>query len=159
MHVRSAELNDLEAVLAGVLDLAREQTDFGSRLDDDASEPVLRDRLANRILDGGVVVAEDAGDIVGIATYYQTSDGLVRVDAVGVVEYLYVSPAHRGAGIGTALLDRVEVQLAGRGVEVVELEVLAENEEAMAFYQERGYHPHRHRVAKRIDTDRSEQSE
>ena len=160
MQYRRATLSDLESVLELTLALAADQRDAGSRIDPSASEAAFRERLARSIVDGGVTVAETDGEVVGVVTYRRLADGLLRDDQVGLVEYLYVEPAHRGAGVGARLLDRAEAVLADRGVDVVELEVLAANTEAVSFYREHGYGDHRHRLAKRlshaVESDESE---
>lgn len=151
MHYRAATLSDLEAVLAVVEALASEQVTVGSRIDPAGSSEAFRDRLARQIVDGGVIVAEEADELVGLVTFSRLSDALTRTESVGIVQYLYVDPDRRRDGIGETLLGHAEEALADAGVTAVELEVLAENEAALAFYEACGYGHHRHRLAKSIE--------
>ena len=57
----------------------------------------------------------------------------------GWVYYLVVSPEHRRRGIGTALMRRVEEELARLGCPKLNLQVRASNEEVVAFYEKLGY--------------------
>ena len=57
----------------------------------------------------------------------------------GWVYSLAVRPEHRRAGIGTALLRRLEQALAERGCLKVNLQVRASNAGVIAFYQKLGY--------------------
>lgn len=57
----------------------------------------------------------------------------------GWIYYLVVSPNHRCQSIGTALMERVEEELAGLGCPKLNLQVRASNEEVVAFYERLGY--------------------
>lgn len=52
---------------------------------------------------------------------------------------LYVHPDSWGEGIGTALLEGVEAAVAERGVERFRVEVHADNEVGVGFYEARGF--------------------
>lgn len=52
---------------------------------------------------------------------------------------IYVHPEHWEEGIGTRLLDRLVSDLDERGVDQLRLSVLADNERAVDFYEERGF--------------------
>lgn len=57
----------------------------------------------------------------------------------GWVYYLAVSPDHRGAGRGRALMAAAEALLLERGCPKVNLMVRASNDEVLAFYEALGY--------------------
>jgi GNAT superfamily N-acetyltransferase len=86
------------------------------------------------------IVARDGEDLIGYA--------LIRIieapgtwrwgDRVGVLETLVVDGAARGAGVGRALLGAARDYLAGAGIGVMEIAVIAGNEDAMRFYQREG---------------------
>ena len=57
----------------------------------------------------------------------------------GWVYYLAVAPGHRRKGIGTALMRRVERDLAAMGCPKLNLQVRASNEAVVAFYRKLGY--------------------
>jgi ribosomal-protein-alanine N-acetyltransferase len=52
---------------------------------------------------------------------------------------LDVAEKHRRHGVGTALLEKLESNLAARGVRSILLETATENEPAVAFWQRHGY--------------------
>jgi GNAT superfamily N-acetyltransferase len=60
---------------------------------------------------------------------------------VAEVESLAVAPAERGGGIGTLLLDRVDVELAEAGIVDLQIGVVAANADALRFYERRGLRP------------------
>jgi ribosomal protein S18 acetylase RimI-like enzyme len=61
--------------------------------------------------------------------------------AIGEVESLSVAPAHRGAGIGSALLEALEAALREQGVEDLIIGALPGNDGAVRLYERRGYRP------------------
>ncbi len=78
------------------------------------------------------VVATDGGEIVGTAMAgYDGHRGWVYSVAV--------STEHRRRGIGTALMRRVERDLAGVGCPKLNLQVRGANREAVRFYESLGY--------------------
>jgi len=64
-----------------------------------------------------------------------------RGERVGEIESLAVSPSERGQGIGTALLDVLEAELARIGIDDLMLGVLAGNVAAQRLYARHGYQP------------------
>jgi ribosomal protein S18 acetylase RimI-like enzyme len=60
---------------------------------------------------------------------------------IGEIESLGVLPAHRGAGIGTRLLDGLHTALDAQGVRDVVLGVLPGNTAAQRLYERHGYTP------------------
>ncbi|WP_348521114.1 GNAT family N-acetyltransferase [Corynebacterium guaraldiae] len=58
---------------------------------------------------------------------------------VAMLEELYVRPALRGQGIGTAIMDVVEAELHGKGVEEVQINVDEVDGGARRFYERRGF--------------------
>lgn len=151
MRHRVAELSDQGAVADAWYALAEEQRQFGSRIDPDRSRSAVASHLATLIVDEQVIVAEAEGDTVGMVAFDIHDDALSRTEAVGIIEFLYVDPDHRGRGVGRALLDRAEDALSDAGVDVIDIEALVDNEGAIAFYEAAGYDHHRVRVSKRID--------
>lgn len=153
MRYRPAELSDHDTVVDTWRALAEEQRDHGSRIDPERSRPAIGAHLASLIVDGNVVVAEADGDVVGVVVYSRRDGPLVRTEAVGVVEYLYVEPDRRGEGIGSTLLERAEDALAEMGVTAVDVGALADNDAAIAFYERAGYRGHRRRFTKSLAED------
>jgi len=58
-----------------------------------------------------------------------------------MLDMLYVRPAVRGQGIAHELVREVAEQLRARGIEMLELEVLASNDNARAVYERWGFTP------------------
>jgi GNAT superfamily N-acetyltransferase len=59
-------------------------------------------------------------------------------DRVGVLETLVVDDEARGAGVGQALVGTVRERLAGSGVQVMKVSVVAGNDGAVRFYERKG---------------------
>jgi ribosomal protein S18 acetylase RimI-like enzyme len=59
----------------------------------------------------------------------------------GWVYYLAVAPAHRGAGLGRALMAAAEAWLRVRGAPKIQLMVREDNEAALGFYRALGLEP------------------
>lgn len=78
-----------------------------------------------------VWIAEIDGEIAGV----------VGVNPAGVIWALYVRPGYQGCGIGSALYDAAINTLKSAGQRKAMLEVLAANENAVAFYRSRGWVP------------------
>jgi ribosomal protein S18 acetylase RimI-like enzyme len=60
---------------------------------------------------------------------------------VAEIESLSVAPGHRDRGIGSALMDTLEGEIAALGVADVIVGALAGNEDAVRLYRRRGYRP------------------
>jgi ribosomal protein S18 acetylase RimI-like enzyme len=62
-------------------------------------------------------------------------------ERVGELESVFVQPGHRGAGIGSALLDAVDAEFARLGVDDQVMGVLPGNVGAVGMYERRGFRP------------------
>ena len=69
------------------------------------------------------------------------ADTWVTGPRIGEIESLAVLPAHRGRGLGTRLMDRLEEELRLQGVTDLVIGVLAGNADAARLYERRGYRP------------------
>ena len=121
-----------------------------------AAQPVVADDAASwtrrrawylEMLAGGedvVLIAERGGRPVGYAFLHlhHGPDDTWPVDGRwGEVVSLSVLPDERGAGVGTALLDAVDAELAARGIRDLQVAVMAGNADALRLYQRRGLEP------------------
>jgi putative acetyltransferase len=79
-------------------------------------------------------VVEDAGQVVAsVGTGPVTDEGTLEL------KRLYVSPSHRGRGVASTLIRRVEAHAAGLGASVVELWSDTRFTDAHQLYERRGY--------------------
>src|SRR6056297_4178794 len=140
MELRDATADDVD----GVRSVARESLvasyghAVGEQLLDEAVEEWYdADDLGDDVDDDDAVfpVAVVDGDVVGFAESYVVG----RRERVGEIDWLHVHPDHRGSGIGSALLERVESELQEVDVDRIEARVLVANEAGTAFYEAEGY--------------------
>jgi ribosomal protein S18 acetylase RimI-like enzyme len=93
---------------------------------------------------GFALVAEDEDGLVGYATvrvHEGGDDSWALSDRWGEVWTLVVDERTRGRGIGGALLDAVDAELAARGVHDLMIGVMEGNDRARKLYESRGLTP------------------
>lgn len=93
-------------------------------------EARISDELDNG--DALVLVAEAEGVVAGFGH-------AVQARRTGHILRVYVTPDHRGGGVGRDLLSALEGRLRERGAERVRAMVLAENEVGNRFYRSAGF--------------------
>ncbi|QFU83535.1 GNAT family N-acetyltransferase [Natronorubrum aibiense] len=141
--IERASPSDIDAVAELWVRLARDQRAYDSVVRADDNRETMREALAAHQVNDGLFVARLEGELVGFASF-TVEHGSLELDATrGHLSNIYVEPDVRSRGIGTALLEAVEDALADRGVEVLVLEVMADNEAARRFYDRHGYDTHR----------------
>jgi GNAT superfamily N-acetyltransferase len=84
-----------------------------------------------------VVLAEVQGEPAGFALFFTNFSTFLGRPGL-YLEDLYVKPAHRGAGLGKALLEHLGALAVERGCGRFEWSVLDWNESAIAFYERMG---------------------
>jgi ribosomal protein S18 acetylase RimI-like enzyme len=122
---------------------------LGPYVDDDASWTARRALYADFLANGGfALLAEDDGALVGYAmvavkTSAETEldDTWISGDRVAEIETLVVLPQARGSGLGSALLDAVDAELATLGIEDVLIAAFVTNLDAIRLYERRGFRP------------------
>ena len=82
------------------------------------------------------LVAEHDGAVCGFALYHPTYSTWQGHSLY--LEDLYVQPAHRGRGLGTALLARVAAEALAQGCARLDWSVLTWNEPALRLYERIG---------------------
>ena len=103
----------------------------------EGTEPMLAEALFGARPAAEAIVAERGGRAVGFALFFTTfSTFLCRPGLY--LEDLFVEPAHRGHGIGKALLARLASLAAERGCGRLEWRVLDWNEPSIRFYESLG---------------------
>ena len=147
----STELTDV--ITDMWVDLARDQRSYGSHLLGPENRAVIRETVVQRIVADNLLVARRDGAVVGFVMF-TVEHGRYEQDVTpGLVENLYVEPAARRDGVGSALLRAAEERLVADGATVLRLEAMAENESARQFYAAHGYTPHRLELEKRTEND------
>lgn len=162
-------MDDLEALLEHWVALIQHGREHGLHIEAGPNRPVARETLAAAITDDRVFVAlerapptdddpsstpardGDTPPVVGFCSLSVESGGFRRDADLGTIENLYVDPAHRGEGLGSALLAAGERRLRERDVDAITVETMAADDAALSFYQAHGYEPHRLVVERAID--------
>lgn len=83
------------------------------------------------------VVGEAGGEVVAFALFFTNFSTFLGRPGL-YLEDLYVRPAHRGRGLGRALLERLGALAVERGCGRFEWSVLDWNENAIRFYEKMG---------------------
>lgn len=154
----SADTDDVDAVLDQWVSLVEGQREYGSHIEGAPNRGAARKLLAEYAQAEMLAVArpegEPEGPIWGFVMYYQ-EEGLYEQSVTrGVIENVYVAPAVRDEGVGSALLTYAESELAESGVEVVGITAMADNEDAIDWYRDRGYEPQRLVLERDLDDER-----
>lgn len=126
-----------------LLRLVRELADYERALHEvAATEQQLTDALFPAGRDPAVFahVAEVDGEVVGMALWFLSYSTWTGTHGIWL-EDLYVAPAHRGSGLGFALLRTLAGVCVDRGYHRLEWWVLDWNEPSIAFYRSLGATP------------------
>ncbi|QLG28616.1 GNAT family N-acetyltransferase [Halorarum halophilum] len=140
MDLRDATPDDVEDVRA--VANASLEASYGHVLSEGAIEDAVEswyetEELSRELDDDDAVfvVAEEDGEVVGFVQSYFVD----RRERIGQLDWLHVHPDHRGHGVGSDLLRRVEAELLERGATRIEGRVLVANESGTEFYAEEGF--------------------
>jgi GNAT superfamily N-acetyltransferase len=132
--LRSAERRDVDAIVTLIRGLA-EFEKLSHLLE------VTSDKLALHLFGPRpvveAIVAERAGRVVAFALFFTNFSTFLAKPGL-YLEDLFVEPAHRGCGIGQALLEQLARLAAARSYGRFEWSVLDWNEGAIRFYQRMG---------------------
>jgi len=136
MSVREVRPDDVPAVVGLVRELADYEREPASCL-------LTADQLHTALFGTGPAsagpalfghVAEINGEVVGCALWFLSFSTWRGVHGIHL-EDLYVQPAHRGRGLGRALLTRLAALCVERGYGRLEWSVLDWNEPSIRFYR------------------------
>ena len=121
-----------------ILDLVRELARYERAPDAVvATEAMLAEALFGAAPAAEAVIAETDGGAVGFALFFHNFSTWTGRRGL-YLEDLYVTPAARGAGVGTALLRHLAGIAVARGCARFEWAVLDWNAPAIAFYEAMG---------------------
>src|SRR5438128_574545 len=109
--VRAATATDVEGIFRLIRGLA-EYERLGHQVTGSADR--LREHLFGSRPCVEALVAEQAGACVGFALFFSTYSTFLTAPGLWL-EDLFVEPAHRGRGVGSALLARVAATAVARG--------------------------------------------
>lgn len=153
-----------EKYLEDVKDLLVELEEYILTLDIDNLDqlhPEYRDKMA--VLDLAKVNNQNGkcylaiennkaiGLIMGIVTEYDGYDYLdYTCPKSGDIIELVVSKNARSKGVGTKLMDKMEEYFKNIGCKWIKIDVFAYNENAINFYNKKGYHPRMYIDVKKI---------
>jgi predicted N-acetyltransferase YhbS len=127
LTIRDARAADAEAITA-LLDELGYPTNAAA----------VKERLARLVIVGDrVVVAERAGAVVGLA-HLHVSPTIEHERPAAKLGALIVSEAHRGLGIGRALVEAAEEEARRRGSSVFFLTTSELRDDAHGFYESLG---------------------
>jgi len=101
------------------------------------SEDDLRDALFGPLPRARVILAEAGGRPVGFALFYYSFSSFKACSNI-FLEDLYVEPAHRGVGIGLALMRHLAQGAMAENCRCIEWRVLNWNLPSIDFYQRLG---------------------
>ena len=90
-----------------------------------------------RLVGDRVVVAEVEGVPVGLA-HLQVTPAIERERPVAKLGALVVHDAHRGCGVGRALVEELEAEARARGCELLFVTTAERRDDAHAFYERVG---------------------
>jgi GNAT superfamily N-acetyltransferase len=137
VEIRAAGPADAETVLELITELAT----YERATHEVIATPAMVRRALERPGDPvWAVVAEDDGEVVGLAMWFATFSTW-HASAGLYLEDLFVRPAARGRGVGAALMGRLARECVERGYSRFEWSVLDWNEPAHAFYRRLGAAP------------------
>jgi GNAT superfamily N-acetyltransferase len=132
--LRAAELRDVVPIVG----LIRELAEF-EKLTHllQVTPEKLRPNLFGEKAVAEAMVAEAGGEVIAFALFFTNFSTFLAQPGL-YLEDLYVQPAHRGEGVGEAMLTRLARLAVDRGYGRFEWSVLDWNENAIRFYERMG---------------------
>jgi GNAT superfamily N-acetyltransferase len=149
LRIRDAAPADVPLIAS----LVRELAEYERLLEEvTLNEERLGEHLFGERCYAEVVLAEEDLQAVGFALYFHSYSTFLGLPGI-YLEDLYVRPAHRGGGVGRALLRHIARIARQRGCGRLEWSVLDWNEPAIAFYRRLGARPNAGWTVYRVDGD------
>ena len=134
LSIRGAVREDVDTIVGFIRELAHYErlSHEAIATPDSISQWLFGPRPAAEVL-----IAEIGDDAVGFALFFPSFSTFLGRPGI-YLEDLFVLPAHRGAGVGRALLERVAQLACERSCGRLEWAVLDWNEPAIRFYERAG---------------------
>lgn len=98
-------------------------------------------RLGDDEAEGALLVAEEAGDVVGFLACFVGEDILEADRREVVIEDLVIAAGRRRQGIGRALIEAARDFARSRAIRRLVVSVLTVNDDAVAAYRTLGFRP------------------
>ena len=148
LHIRAAAEPDVPLIAT----LIRELAEYERLLDSVCmTEERLRSALFGPHRYAEVAIAEDdTGQALGFALFFHNFSTFLGLPGI-YLEDLFVRPAHRGLGVGRALLQHLARVARARNCGRLEWSVLDWNETAIGFYRRLGARPNDGWTVYRLD--------
>ncbi len=141
MNIRPAQLSDLEELKDIEQEIIKYERQFADNLKND---PISYYDLKDLILRDDALVLVIEADKVIIATGY----GLVKQSVDYKIPsryvylgFMYVAPRYRGTGLNGKLLDHFESWAKEQEIHEMQLDVYAENKNALRAYKKKNFQP------------------
>jgi len=143
--IREARENDVESLVDLVVRLKRLNSEFDPLFSarNDCAERA-REYLISAIRDNKnhlVLVAEDAGKIVGILKADIRERLFYSPTIEGAIVDFYIMPEYRRKDLGRQILDKAIAILRERGAQLITAEFPTQNQIAINFYNKMGFRP------------------
>ncbi|MEP9387944.1 GNAT family N-acetyltransferase [Mesorhizobium sp. KR9-304] len=154
--IRPFEATDREAAVELFLQLNRHEFAItGDRRTDRGGAEFCVEDMIQAVGQGAVaLVAEIAGSVVGLLVWAACDEEAYMAEAVrrhGSVQDIVISEAHRGQGIGQALLAEAERLTREAGMRRLKLTVLSGNDVAVDAYGRFGFRDYARVMIKDFD--------
>jgi len=137
MDIRAATEEDVPLILSLIKDLARYEKLLDQVV---ATEAILRQSLFGPSPHAEVIIGSIQGIPAGYALFFHSFSTFLGKSGM-YIEDLFVREAHRGKGLGKALLMHVAGLAIQRGCKRLEWSVLDWNDPAIRFYESLGAVP------------------
>ncbi len=154
LSLRRAGADDQQTVLDYLSDFYAES---GFKLDKSKASHAIGQLIANDHFGRLFLIDVDGGTVGYIALTFGFSLEFDGRD--GIIDDLYVAPAHRDQGIGSRVVDLVTDEARKQGLQAVHLEVEHDNERAKKVYFRAGFKDYkRHLLSCRLNDDNEKRS-
>jgi GNAT superfamily N-acetyltransferase len=134
LDISPATHDDLDALLAL---LAGYQRFYGSREPDDERNRAFFGQFVAPSDAGLLLVAKDAGEVVGFANLYWTFSS-VAAEPHALMNDLFVAESARSGGVGRALIEASKQAARERGIRRLSWATALDNRRAQALYETTG---------------------